>query len=137
MATTTDTASTYHLDNLSKNDLKANQSYDDINTSVPSTPVTPYEGHDQHVVDEKTNTLPDPEELAIAVERSTHPRAGISKWAWIFTLVGQYTGALLFGLDTTITATVQASIYKVGETITGSTTKKITALTTSLGPWRD
>jgi len=109
------TASTLgHFDNASMNDLNDKPSYDDINTSVPCTPITPSDAHADHVDIEKTNTLPDAEQLAIAVEQSTHPRAGISKWAWTITLIGQYTGALLFGLDTTITATVQASIYKVG-----------------------
>jgi len=103
--------------NISLNDLNDKPSYDDINTSVPSTPITPLDGHDDHVDIEKTNTLPDPERLAMAVEQSAHPRANISNWVWIITLIGQYTGALLFGLDTTITATVQASIYKVGNIV--------------------
>lgn len=116
---TTTAASTFtHLDNVSKSDFISDKPiYDDIHSTAPGTPltpITPFEEHHDHVDIGKTNSMPDPEGLAAAVERSTHPRANIPQWAWIVTLVGQYTGALLFGLDTTITATVQASIYKVG-----------------------
>ena len=33
-------------------------------------------------------------------------------WQWVLTLIGLYTGALLYGLDTTIAADVQQPVYE-------------------------
>jgi len=41
-----------------------------------------------------------------------HPRESLPKWKWILSLVGLYVGALLYGLDTTIAADVQGSVYE-------------------------
>ncbi|KAL6904237.1 major facilitator superfamily domain-containing protein [Trichoderma evansii] len=42
----------------------------------------------------------------------TSPRSDLSTWRWIMTLMGVCFGALLYGLDTTIAADVQASVYE-------------------------
>ncbi|KAJ2958759.1 hypothetical protein NQ176_g11162 [Zarea fungicola] len=41
-----------------------------------------------------------------------HPRAGIQPWRWTLTCAVLYLGALLYGLDTTIAADVQAQAYE-------------------------
>ncbi|PTB42525.1 hypothetical protein M441DRAFT_79211 [Trichoderma asperellum CBS 433.97] len=41
-----------------------------------------------------------------------HPRHGLPAWKWALTCVGLYLGALLYGLDTTIAADVQGSVYE-------------------------
>ncbi|KAH6986651.1 major facilitator superfamily domain-containing protein [Ilyonectria destructans] len=43
---------------------------------------------------------------------AANPRAGIPAWRWIVTLLGIFFGALLYGLDMTIAADVQASVYE-------------------------
>ncbi|KAJ6783765.1 hypothetical protein PWT90_03405 [Aphanocladium album] len=40
------------------------------------------------------------------------PRDGITTWRWVLTCVALYLGALLYGLDTTIAADVQAQAYE-------------------------
>jgi MFS family permease len=41
-----------------------------------------------------------------------HPREGMPTWKWVLLLLGLYTGAFLYGLDTTIAADVQGPVYE-------------------------
>ena len=43
---------------------------------------------------------------------ASNPRKDIKTWEWILSLLGLYLGAMLYGLDTTIAADVQASVYE-------------------------
>jgi hypothetical protein len=41
-----------------------------------------------------------------------NPREGISTWRWILVILSLDLAAMLYGLDTTIAADVQASVYE-------------------------
>jgi MFS family permease len=43
---------------------------------------------------------------------ASHPREGMSGWKLVLVLVGLYTGAFLYGLDTTIAADIQGAAYE-------------------------
>ncbi|KAL7894308.1 MFS general substrate transporter [Trichoderma sp. TUCIM 5745] len=51
-------------------------------------------------------------ELGYKDPKTQHPRDGILTWKWALTCAGLYIGALLYGLDTTIAADVQGSVYE-------------------------
>ncbi|KAH8820693.1 major facilitator superfamily domain-containing protein [Xylogone sp. PMI_703] len=55
---------------------------------------------------------PDIEPGSEMVEARPHPRKDLPTWKWVCTVVALGLGAMLYGLDTTIAADVQASVYE-------------------------
>ncbi|KIW18017.1 hypothetical protein PV08_02304 [Exophiala spinifera] len=51
-------------------------------------------------------------EQTVDVSPNVSPRSHIAPWRWVTTCIALYLGALLYGLDTTIAADVQAQVYE-------------------------
>ncbi|KAF3065400.1 Efflux pump roqT [Trichoderma lentiforme] len=62
--------------------------------------------------DSKISQLEDGMIEMIKDKNIQHPRDGLPTWKWALTCGGLYIGALLYGLDTTIAADVQGSVYE-------------------------
>ncbi|OCK77225.1 MFS general substrate transporter [Lepidopterella palustris CBS 459.81] len=85
-------------------------------TSVTSLPASEQEG--ARTSPEDPEKLEDPEKATLSTDPSETSLPNNkrveqpTKINWLLTCVGLYLGALLYGLDTTVAATVQASVYE-------------------------